>query len=76
MISLNLLREHLSNKKISCVELCKKLINRIESNKNLNAFLDFKPEKVIEEANKIDKKINAGEKSLSLEFQLLIKIYL
>ena len=62
MISLNLLREHLNNKKISCVELCTKLINRIENNKNLNAFLDFKPEKVIEEANNIDKQINDGAK--------------
>ena len=62
MISLNLLREHLNNKKISCVELCTKLINRIENNKNLNAFLDFKPEKVIEEANNIDKQICAGDK--------------
>ena len=62
MISLNLLREHLSNKKISCVELCTKLINRIENNKNLNAFLDFKPEKVIKEANNIDKQIHDGKK--------------
>lgn len=62
MISLNLLREHLNNKKISCVELCTKLINRIENNKNLNVFLDFKPEKVIEEAKNIDKQINDGAK--------------
>ena len=62
MISLSLLKEQLSNKKISCVELCTKLINRIENNRNLNAFLDFKPEKVIEEANTIDKRIKAGEK--------------
>ena len=62
MISLSLLREHLSNKKISCVQLCRKLINRIENSKNLNAFLDFKPEKVIKEANNIDKQINDGEK--------------
>ena len=62
MISLNLLREQLSNKKISCVELCTKLINRIENNKNLNAFLDFKPEKVIKEANNIDKQIHDGKK--------------
>ena len=62
MISLNLLIEHLSNKKISCVELCTKLIHRIENNKNLNAFLDFKPEKVIKEANNIDKQIHDGKK--------------
>ena len=76
MISLNLLREHLGNKKISCVELCTKLINRIENNKNLNAFLDFKAEKVIKEANNIDKQIHDGKKNHCLEFLLLIKIYL
>ena len=62
MISLNLLREYLSNKKISCAELCTKLINRIQNNNDLNAFLDFKPEKVIQDAKNIDKRINIGEK--------------
>lgn len=59
-------REHLLKKDFSSVELVNYYFDRIEKNKDLNAFITLNKEQALEEAKKADAKIQTGETSQSL----------
>src|SRR5258708_40273749 len=51
----------LSAKQVSAVELAKLYLDRIERHKDLNAFLDVRPEVTLEQARAADARIARGE---------------
>ncbi|MGN1050999.1 MAG: Asp-tRNA(Asn)/Glu-tRNA(Gln) amidotransferase subunit GatA [Acutalibacteraceae bacterium] len=58
----------LENKEISCVELTKKYLEKIEeSNKELNAYVTVTEKEALKTAKAVDEKIARGEKLLPLE---------
>lgn len=50
----------LAKKEVSAVELAKEYLARIEKHKDLNCFLDVRPEETLKEAEAADKKIADG----------------
>lgn len=71
--SLENLQVDLLNKKINCAQLVDFYLQRIESFKSLNAFVEVFENSAIEKANQIDKKIEKGE-PLGKLFGLVIGI--
>ncbi|MBK7641160.1 MAG: Asp-tRNA(Asn)/Glu-tRNA(Gln) amidotransferase subunit GatA [Bacteroidetes bacterium] len=71
--SLENLQVDLLNKKISCAQLVDFYLQRIESFKALNAFVEVFENSAIEKAKQIDKKIEKGE-SLGKLFGMVIGI--
>ena len=71
--SLENLQVDLLNKKISCAQLVDFYLQRIESFKALNAFVEVFENSAIEKAKQIDKKIEKGE-SLGKVFGMVIGI--
>ncbi|HAS92305.1 MAG TPA: Asp-tRNA(Asn)/Glu-tRNA(Gln) amidotransferase GatCAB subunit A, partial [Clostridiales bacterium] len=58
----------LKAKEISCVELTKNYLNKIEKqNKTINAYVNVTGEEAIKTAKKVDDKIAAGEELMPLE---------
>ena len=58
----------LESKEISCVELTKKYLSKIEEeNKAINAYVNVTKEDALKAAETVDEKINKGEKLQSLE---------
>ena len=51
------LSDKLARKEVSAVELAQVYLDRIEQNKDLNAFLDVRPEVTLEQARQADKRI-------------------
>lgn len=54
------LSEKLAKKEVSSVELTQMYLNRIQENKDLNAFLDVQPELSLAQAKEADKRISEG----------------
>jgi aspartyl-tRNA(Asn)/glutamyl-tRNA(Gln) amidotransferase subunit A len=54
------LSRKLAAKEVSAVELAQYFLKRIEEHKNLNAFLDVRPEETIRQARAADERIAAG----------------
>ena len=54
------LSKALAAKKISAVELAEHYLKRIDAARNLNCFLDVRPEVTLEQAREADKKIAQG----------------
>ena len=55
------LSEKLAKKEISAVELAKVYLDRIEQNKDLNAFLDVRAEATLQQAKQADARIASGD---------------
>lgn len=55
------LSKKLANKEVSAVELANVYLDRIEKNKDLNAYLDVRPEETIRQAELADQRIARGE---------------
>ena len=55
------LSDKLAKKEVSAVELAQVYLDRIEANKDLNAFLDVRPEVTLAQARAADEKIAAGQ---------------
>ena len=51
----------LQNKEISAVEVAQQYLDRIEAHKDLNAFLDVRPEETLRQAEAADARIAKGE---------------
>ena len=54
------LSRRLHNREISAVELARGYLERIEAKKNLNAFLDVRPEETLKQAEAADAQLSAG----------------
>ena len=54
------LSRRLHNREISAVELARGYLERIEAKKNLNAFLDVRPEETLKQAEAADARLSAG----------------
>lgn len=54
------LSDKLQKKEVSAVELAQMYLDRIDANKDLNAFLDVRPEVTLAQARAADEKIAAG----------------
>lgn len=54
------LSRRLAAKEVSAVELAQYFLKRIEAHKNLNAFLDVRPEETLRQARAADERIAAG----------------
>ena len=50
----------LQSREISAVEVAKQYLDRIEAHKNLNAFLDVRPDETLKQAEAADARIAAG----------------
>lgn len=61
MKSYDILRNEIETGKSTCESITKEYLNSIEAKKNLNAFLHVYPEKALERAKLIDRKIKNGE---------------
>ena len=58
----------LETKEITCLELTKKYLHNIEKqNKIINAYINVTAEEALQTARKVDERIAAGEKLMSLE---------
>lgn len=55
------LSKKLANKEVSAVELANVYLDQIEKNKDLNAYLDVRPEETIRQAELADQRIARGE---------------
>lgn len=55
------LSNKLAKKEVSAVELAQMYLDRIDANKDLNAFLDVRPEVTLAQARAADEKIAAGQ---------------
>ena len=55
------LSDKLAKKEVSAVELAQMYLDRIDANKDLNAFLDVRPEVTLAQARAADEKIAAGQ---------------
>lgn len=55
------LSEKLQKREISAVEAAQQYLDRIEAHKDLNAFLDVRPEETLAQAKAADEKIEKGE---------------
>lgn len=55
------LSDMLSRKEVSAVELAKTYLDRIEAHKDLNAYLDVRPDVTLAQADAADKRIAQGE---------------
>ena len=55
------LSNKLAKKEVSAVELAQVYLDRIDANKDLNAFLDVRPEVTLAQARAADEKIAAGQ---------------
>ena len=58
--SLNSIQHAIKAKEISCLGLTQSYIKNIDSNKNLNAFVEVFTDEAIQRAKQIDKKIRNG----------------
>ena len=68
MSEIRKIHDMLVSKQISCKELTEKYLTEIEnSNKELNAYVNVTPEAALGQAEKVDKKLAAGEKIGLLE---------
>ena len=55
------LSDKLARKEVSAVELAQTYLDRIEQNKDLNAYLDVRPEATLQQARLADQRIASGE---------------
>lgn len=55
------LSDKLAKKEVSAVELAQMYLDRIDANKDLNAFLDVRPDVTLAQARAADEKIAAGQ---------------
>lgn len=68
MSRIKYLQNLLETKQITCVELTEKYLSNIEKeNKILNAYVNVTGDEALKTAKKVDEKIAAGEKLMSLE---------
>lgn len=59
-------REDIFSGKLNLVDYYRELIDRIEEKKNLNIYLDYSPEKIMERVNFLNEKLKNGENLGSL----------
>lgn len=76
------IREDFISGEISLISFYENIINRIEEKKDLNIFLDFSKEKVMQRVNFLNDKLKSGEKlgslfgiSFSIKDNILVKDY-
>jgi len=72
-ISISQLRADLDQGKCGAVELTTKCLQDLNSNKDLNAFLEICPDYALERAKAADQRIKAGEKSALLGIPVAVK---
>ena len=55
------IKEKIANKSVDCVTIVKKYLERVESFKSLNSFIDLYSDEAISIAESIDSKIRRGD---------------
>lgn len=58
--SLDTIRQDIDSGSLTCVKLTQSYLDRIEKNKNLNAFLEVYTDEALAKAKEVDEKIKAG----------------
>jgi len=66
-LTISKIKQGLANKDFSCTELVEYYLKRIDSLKELNAFITVTEKEALDRAEKVDAKISAGEDLLELE---------
>src|SRR3989338_7968839 len=66
-LTISKIKQGLANNDFSCTELVEYYLKRIDSLKELNAFITVTEKEALDRAEKVDAKISAGEDLLELE---------
>ena len=66
-LTIKQITDGLERKEFSCADIVEYYLNRIEANKDLNAFITLLPERALLEAKKVDQKIQSGQRLKKFE---------